>query len=219
MYPFALLMEPPAPTYPEYAGLLDEARRTVPSFVDPANLYPAAGVVQRRGHDWATAVLGYPFDGFRGVSAVQHQLLQLADEADVDPPLPAWIVEGRAEGERRRALRDQERRDQAARNAARWAEARAASPVDLEVRESSRARVDGSSYQHLGHAVPAVAVYSGTRKVRVHSAGRALCETPTRTKPLKLGCATTDPATCVSCLKWATQVRPMKERTSVHPHP
>lgn len=211
MYPYPLLMDPPAPTWPQYQSLLDEARRTVPSFADPANLYPAAEVVQRRGHDWATAILGYPFEGFRGVSRVQHQLLQLADQADLDPPLPAWIVEGRAEGERHRVSLDQARRDQAARDAARWAEARDASPVDLEVRESSRTRARGGINQHLGHAVPGVDVYSGTRRVRVHAAGRALCETPTRAKPLQLGEATTGPATCVSCLQWATQIRSTKE--------
>jgi hypothetical protein len=62
-YPITLLADPPAPTYPEYAGLSATARNTTPRFVDPANPYPCTAVAARRGADWCTAVLGFPSPG------------------------------------------------------------------------------------------------------------------------------------------------------------
>lgn len=82
--------------------------------------------------------------------------------------------------------------------------------MEFDVHEGSRARVRGDLYEYLGHAVPRADVYSGTRKVRTHPAGRALCETPGRARPLDIGdTASPDgtPATCVNCLKWAPKVR------------
>jgi hypothetical protein len=207
-YPFALLMDPPAPTYPEYAALAEAARRTVPRFVDPAQPYVSAAAVGRRGDDWCTAVLGFPFDGLRRLNAVQDQLLKLADEAGIDPPLPGWIVEARAEAAQRRTELLERRRAAAQADADTWSAALAQSAVDLEVREGSRPRVRGGTSEYLRHAVPVRDVYSGVRTTRTHPAGRALCESEHRARPLALGATTDLPATCARCLQWTPQVRP-----------
>jgi hypothetical protein len=208
MYPYILLTSPPTPDYPEYGGLLAEARRTLPAFVDPTDVDPSREVIARRGQDWATAVLGIPYDVFRTVTRVQGRLLQLADTAGVDPPLPEWIVEARTEGTRRAAEREQRYADQRARNTDAWAAVLAVATVELEVRESGHARVQrGGMYEPLRHAVPAVDVYSGVRRLRTHRAGRALCETEDRAHPLDLADTTTKPATCKACLGKAPHVR------------
>lgn len=209
MYPFTLLNNPPAPTYERYQELVDAARLASPPFVDPANLYVSAKAVARRGDDWVTAILGFPFDGYRRVTVTQDWMLKLADEWDLTPPLPEWIVEGRAEGARRRAEQDQRRQEQRNREQQRWAEAAAKTDVKFEVYVGSRARARGSSYEALCHAMPTADAYSGKRSIRVHPAGRAVCESPTRANPLDLAgrAAADEPATCVRCLAWVVKVR------------
>ncbi len=211
-YPITLLADPPAPTYPEYAELAGAARRSAPRFVDPANLYPCAEAATRRGSDWCTAVLGFPFPGVQRLTVVQDRLLVLADAADIDPPLPAWIVEARAEGARRQAALEEGRQARARADAAAWHAVLAQSSVELQVRNGSRPRTRGWTSECLRHAVPVRDVYSGTRAIRTHPAGRALCESERRARPLALGEATDLPATCVRCLHWAPQVRDTIDR-------
>jgi hypothetical protein len=191
---------------PQYAELYAAARATAPRFVDPAHPYVSAAAVRRRGADWCTAVLGVPFTGLRHLTVVQDQLLTLADQAGIDPPLPDWIAQAHAESERARAARDEQRRAQAEREAAAWHAVLAQTTVELEVREGSRPRARAASTERLRHAVPVRPVYSGTRTVRTHPAGRALCESQRRARPLALGEATEQPATCVRCLQWTPRV-------------
>lgn len=207
LYPFPLLNNPPAPTYPEYQALLDEAHRTVPRFVDPANLYPARPVAARRGADWCTAVLGRPNGPYERRSRVEDQMLIVADQADVDPPLPDWIMQARAEGERVQAERDAATRARLQRDADAWAAVLADTTVPLEVHHGSRPRVRGLTSELLRHAVPTADVVSGARRLRVHPAGRALCESEQRSKPLALDGISDGPVTCVRCLDWAPRVR------------
>jgi hypothetical protein len=208
MYPFALLNDPPKPTYPQYDDLLAEARRIAPRFVDPANAYPERPIVDRRGDDWCTAVLGRPFDITNRITVTEQYLLIAADRADIDPPLPDWIVEGRAESERRRAELEQRKQEQRDREAKAWADALAQTTATFEVHAGSRARARGNVSEPLRHAVPTADVQSGTRKPRIHPAGRAVCETPGRSNPLQLAYQVDAPATCVRCLAWIPQVRP-----------
>lgn len=212
MYPFTLLNDPPAPTYPEYARLYAEARATCPRFVDPANLYPARPVAQRRGDDWCTAVLGRPTDAYDydRWTHVEHHFLILADAAGINPPLPGWIVEGRAESARRNAQRLADQQAQRDREAQRWADVLAAGPsgAGFEVREGSHNRVRGSRYEPTRHVVPSVDVRSGVRRIRIHPAGRALCETERRSRPLDISDSAVDaPANCRRCLDWIPNTR------------
>ncbi len=210
MYPITLLNNPPAPTYSEYEQVVALARQLTPAFVDPTNLRPEQRVVRQRGNDWCTAVLGRPYGWTTRITVHEQYLLIAADQLDIDPVLPDWIVEGRrlaaeAETERTRWIEDARRRDREA-----WAAATAAATVDFDVHHGSRARVRGALNENLRHAVPRADVYSGTRRIRTHPRGRALCETPTRTKPLDISSNAAPagtPATCVRCLDWAPKVR------------
>jgi hypothetical protein len=213
MYPFALLNDPPRPAYPEYDAVEALAYRLGPQFVDPANLWPEREAVRRRGVDWCTAVLGRPYGLSVRVTVHEQYLLIAADQLDVDPPLPNWIVEARVEGARRQTEVDNARAAQTARDERAWAEVLAAGTVELVVHVGSRAHVRGGFSQHLCHAVPTVDVYSGVRKIRTHQAGRALCETETRGRQLALGGKSSGPATCKNCLSWTPKVRSTAERT------
>lgn len=207
-YPFTLLTNPPRPTYPEYDAVVELARTLTPRFVDPANLWPERPVMARRGDDWCTAVLGRPLDVTGKLSIHEQYLLIAADQLDVDPPLPDWIVEARrADAERRRSL-DDAREARRQRERERWDAVLADTTVELDVHLGSRPRAwaDGE----LGHAVPRADVYSGARKPRTHQRGRALCESPTRARPLAFSnepAPAGTPATCVRCLEWAPKVR------------
>ncbi len=210
MYPITLLNDPPPPTYPEYGDLLAAARLNAPAFVDPANLYPCREVVARRGDDWVTAVLGFPFHDLRQLTETTDQLLIEADRAGIDPPLPDWIVQGRAESARRTAEREAARQAASAREAERWAEifGLAGPGVVLAAHAASRTRVRAAVDQYLYHAVPAAAVFSGTRKVRTHRAGHPLCETERRASPILIAASPSQrPVTCRRCLHWVPQVR------------
>lgn len=195
---------PPPPTYPEYAGLLDAARAASP-FVDPARLWEPERIADRRGWDWATAVLGRPFNGLRSISHTEARLIELADAAGVDPPLPEWLLAERAETTEQRRKIEQLRAEARQRDLDAWTAARDACPVPLEVRENTHARVRGNLRENLRHAVPTADAVSGTR--RQHPAGRALCVTAAR-RSLHLGEPTDQPATCVRCLDWTSKIRP-----------
>lgn len=205
-----MLNDPPAPTYPEYDAVVELAYKLKPQFINPANLYPETEVVYRHGYDWCTAVLGRPYHFGVRITVHEQYLLIAADQLDINPPLPDWIVEGRRAAEERQAELDRRREAARQRDRDAWAAALAAATVDLNVHYGSRPRVRGYLHETLGHAVPPADVYSGTRKVRVHPRGRALCETPTRAKPLAISdqpAPDGQPATCVNCLEWTPKVR------------
>jgi hypothetical protein len=201
-----LLWTPPAPDYPEYADLYEQARTN--RFVDPTKVYAADDIWRRRGADWTTAVLGKHYRGVTSISAVESRLLELADAAGIDPPLPAWVLEDRAETEETERARAAAAADQAARELAAWNAALAGAGVALEVRENTNSRGYGNRRDPLRHAVPTVPARSGPGAARRrHAAHRALCETATR-KPLALGEPTDRPATCQRCLDHARTVIP-----------
>lgn len=210
MYPIALLNDPPRPTYPEYEAVEAAARSITPAFVNPANIHPESGVVARRGADWCTAVLGRPYGWSTRTTVHEQYLLIAADRLDVDPALPEWIVEGRRAGEERERRITEQRAAQRQRERDRWDQVRVDVSVDLVVHTNTRTRVRGNLADALGHAVPTTAVHSGTRKVREHPPGRALCESPTRSKVLSISDQPEPdgtPVTCLRCLEWAPKVR------------
>lgn len=205
----------PEPTYPEYADLRADADRLTGRFVDPFDVHSRIpNLVGRRGHEWALAVLGRQYFGVGSLYGSDMKLLQLADERDLTPPLPDWVVE-----ERRRAVEREEekatrRREALQRDVDAWNAVAAAVTVDLVVYTNTTARVRRGRSEHLAHAVPTVDVYSGTRTVRTHRAGRALCETETRSKSLALSHRAEPagtPVTCERCKVWAPKVRPTPE--------
>lgn len=199
---------PPAPTYPEYQELLAEAVGAARGFLDPRSIYVKQALIARRSDNWCLAVLGRPCYGLGHISSVEAELLVLADAAGIDPPLPQWVIEGRAETARREAAEQERRAKLRQRDEEAWKAAREQCTVEVEVRQNTTARVRGrGGRENLGHAVPLVDAMSG--RSRQHRAGRALCETSNRARPLALGEPVDAPATCVRCLAYAVAVRPV----------
>ena len=83
-------------------------------------------------------------------------------------------------------------------------------PVTVQPNVHGRRYGTGMGDGPLRHAVPAIDAVSG--RSRRHPAGRALCETPHRARPLTLGPPAGAPATCVSCLKYTAIIRPAGEQ-------
>lgn len=104
----------PPPTYPQYTELWAAAQRAVRGPIDPASIPRTERIAADRGWDWCAAVLGHHYHGLPYVSVAEAELLVLAHQADVDPPLPDWIVADRAAAAAHQARRDAERAAQRA---------------------------------------------------------------------------------------------------------
>lgn len=195
--------ERPKPTYPEHEWLVAAAQASVRAdngFVDPVKLRNVQSLP--RTHDWRISVLGH--DGER--TLVEMHMLLLAHEQDLDPPLPQWVVDARAEARRREAERDAKLKELNDMFQARWDEVSQGCLVEVSVWRNGRARAHYGYAHHLGHVVPKVDAVSG--RCRRHLAGRALCETEQRAQPLDLSGGEGGPATCVSCLDYTPKIRP-----------
>ncbi len=201
--------ERPAPTYPQYAQLLTDAKAAAAGdhgFVDPVK-YRRAQVLPR-GYDWRLAVLGHD-GGTTGSTVVEMHMRLLADERDLDPPLPQWVIQARQESDARRRELDAARRASDAADQAAWDEVRQRCQVDVDALRNGHTRARGGYAHNLGHVVPSVDALSGTeRRPRRHRAGRALCETETRARPLDLSGGQGGPATCRRCLEYTPKIRP-----------
>lgn len=199
----------PAPDYPEYQALLEEARRRSRGPINPRDIRYGGRydqVALRRGYDWCLSVLGH-FPGILSISHTECELLVVADERNIDPPLPARIAAARGAADKHRADRAAARAAAVEVDQATWAAVRTQARVPLQVFLNPTARVRNGFDQYLGHAVPDVDCYSA--RGRRHLAGRALCESEQRGKPLRLKERPSPdaPVTCVRCLSWATKVR------------
>lgn len=195
------------PTYPQYAALLADARAAAAAakFVDPAALARLRSL--NRDWDWRVSVLGYFGDGTATLE--EMYLLLLADERDLKPPLPQWLADKRADDDAADLLRQQARQWRADQDQLAWDIILKALRVEVVVRRNGTARPRYGYVHHLGHAVPAVDAFSGpARSPRRHPAGRGLCESETRKKPLDLSGGEGGPVTCVRCLALAVKVRP-----------
>ncbi|MFD9394184.1 hypothetical protein ACFWBB_26630 [Streptomyces sp. NPDC060000] len=200
----ALLPQPdPEPMYPEYEELRQEARGRDRGPIGGQNIARMEDVVQRRGADWCTAVLGRPFPGLRRVPSEDGFMLIVADERSLEPELPESIVKDRAVEDSRRKEREAQAAAKLEAEKRRWALVTGSAPVAFAVRENTRhTGVRGS----LRHITAAVDLLSG--RSRRHKAGMGLCETPGRSNPLHLGEPLEDlPPTCKRCIEYAGQVR------------
>lgn len=205
------------PDYPEYPAIRAEATRRSARPVHPGrlNLY---WDLLLRPDDWASRVLGFPCGHSERLNHCDAETLAVAAEQNVDPPAPTWLIEARQRAAVRRQFEQDNTRRVAARHAAQrsadvlaWEAAQRRASVDLIVYLNPTGRPRNGLRHLLGHAVPAVDVYSGARTTRVHRAGRALCESPDRPRPLLLeDTPSTDPATCNRCLVWTAKVRPIR---------
>lgn len=200
------LADNPQVAYDGYDELRQAARRRNGGFADPAGIPLTEEVIRHRGRDWCQSVIGKPMmDGLRSISSTDADMLLVADERGLEPPMPAWLDQWKAESAETR--RQDEARDAAQRrDRDRWDAALANCGVAVEVRPN----VDGRRYNTvlndgpLRHVVPLADARSSQRR---HQAGRALCEA-SRT-PRTLGEPTSEPATCQSCLKYTAEIRPV----------
>lgn len=88
------------PAYPEYADLHTQAAASVAAdghFVDPAKLHRWQNL--HRDSDWTISVIGHN----RPPSLVEMHMLLLADDRNLQPPLPQWLADRRAEQRRQAA--------------------------------------------------------------------------------------------------------------------
>jgi hypothetical protein len=197
--------ERPAPTYPEYEQLVADAQAAVNAdgrHVDPAKLHRVQDL--RRSWDWRVSVVGH--DRPTRTLVEMHMLL-LADQRNLNPPLPQWLVDARAAAADRDAeLRAARERREAA-DQAEWEKTLAECSVEVEVFRNGHARVRYGYVHHLGHVVPKEDALSG--RSRLHRAGRGLCETEKRSKPLDLSGGKGGPGTCVNCLTYTPKIRPV----------
>jgi hypothetical protein len=200
----ALLPQPdPEPAYPEYEELRQEARRRDRGPIGDHNIARMQDVIQRRGGDWCTAVLGRPFPGLRHAPSGDGFMLIVADERGLEPKLPESIVKARAVAEARRKEREAQATAKLDAEKRRWALVTGSAPVPFTVRANTRHTGPRGSLQHVTAAVD---LLSG--RSRLHKAGMGLCETAGRSNPLHLGEALKDlPPTCRRCIEYAGQVR------------
>lgn len=203
-----MFLSPPEPAYPEYHGLYAEARRITGGFANPTRTPVYEEVARRRGFDWCTAVVGRSYCGLRTVTSTEAELLVLADMRDLNPPLPPRIVADREAYARHKAKLEEQRAEQQRLYDEAWKAALEKCTVPVEVRRNLTARPHGrfGFAHHLSHVVPTVECRSG--RSRKHLAGRGLCESPDRKRPLQLGDPDNGPATCVRCLDYAPMIRP-----------
>ncbi|MGW2550090.1 hypothetical protein [Streptomyces sp. NPDC001635] len=198
----ALLPQPePDPAYDLFHEIRAHAERKSGGPLDPADVQRMDEVSGRRGPDWCTAVMGRYFHGVPRISTTEGWMLIIADELQLDPPLPPSIVEERRIAEEARKQREARAKERRQREQERWETAKAKAPVDLTPMENTRHTGVGGS---LRHAVPAVELISG--RSRKHKADRGLCETPDRANPLRLGPAD-GPVNCHRCLDYTPKVR------------
>jgi hypothetical protein len=197
----------PQVAYDGYDELRAAARRRNGGLADPREIPLMRDLIRRRGADWCMSVIGKPMmGGLESVSGTDADMLMVADERDMDPPKPAWLIQWTQESDAVHRLQEEARAAALERDRERWAEALAASgvlPDQLEVRENTRSRqVRGGQRQALRHVVPLVDVRSPQRR---HQSGRELCAV---SRPRELGEPADQPATCVSCVAFVAQIRP-----------
>jgi hypothetical protein len=212
---------PPATrlTAAQVAALRRRAAADAGSFVDPRRMRRVEGWWTSDLREWATAILGEPMTGLRVLSWQNWVLLDLARDAEPSPPPPRLTAERAAQ----RAVDAQRARDERAEReakAAEWATLRAALPVPVSVafnfsRHTYEFHVNGGH-----HIVTWGDLHIGRLR---RSAGRALCETPARSRSLHLdnarleriaqdeGREQTFP-TCKACLDTARRVAGPKLR-------
>jgi hypothetical protein len=175
----------PTPVYPEYPALWDQARRAAHGPVDPTHIRGIEAITHARGADWCTAVLGRSFTGLQHATVAEAQLLRLAHERNLDPPLPDEIAPARQAADHRTLLAGQ-RQQQRDHDRREWTAAQGQASVPAEMLQVRANMRGGGRSAHRGggplrHVVPTVDLWSGPdRRPRRHPAGRALCESEHR---------------------------------------
>lgn len=199
----------PQVAYPEYGEIRAEVR-AMSQLVHPIELGNIGQVARRRGLDWCQSVVGFDWNGsLRDISVADARMLLVADRRGLEPPLPPWLAEWKAESAAHHARIEEAAATLARAGVARYAAAvkSMASGVHISPRPNVNSQVRHGRRVHLVHAAALYTLLSGTeRSPRRHEAGAALCETG-QAQALQLGEPCDDPVTCVRCLDWMSKVR------------
>lgn len=156
------------------AELREQADRAAGPFLDPAVFRRVQGWVPPAHDEWATAILGHDWPGFRHASNRDLVLLDLAHAAEPDPPPSAAQMAARARAEQDRAeLVDRRRRAWAA-----WVAVRDALPVPVHVAHNY---TSGRHYENYVQGVDHILVAEPLHVGRLHrEPGQPLCWAPSR---------------------------------------
>lgn len=202
------LRDDPQAAYPGYEELRKLARQRAAQPVDHREIPAMEQAVRDRGPDWCSSVLGYPFPaaGLRGIPSTDTAMLMIAHEQGLMPPEPAWLAEQKEQESERRREREAAAAERHQRDLDRWRKALERCEAKLEVREDLHGSRYGTVLREgpLRHAVPLADVRSD---LRLHLAGRALCETARRSRPRALGRPVDEPANCRRCIEFAPRLR------------
>ncbi|MFI0901780.1 hypothetical protein [Streptomyces sp. NPDC020983] len=192
----------------EITALRLRARSEAGPFVDP---HVVRARRQFHNREWAAAIVGTA--AFSLGDWPTMYLLFIAMEAEPNPPVTraqraeqAAIEEQARNTEKVRAVMAERIAEHRRAEAAAWVAALRTCLVKVVVRENRYGLIRGGVRERLRHVVPLTEAVSGRR--RRHLAGRALCETPGRAKPLQLVEEPSgEPATCKRCLVYVSQIR------------
>lgn len=198
----------PAARLAELREQADKQARADGGFVDPRRMRSIESKMLGRPWDWCSAILGRPFTGLRSAAWREWILLDLACDAEPEPPVsPARRAQEeaaqRAEAERRarETVQWQAKVDT-------WTAIRAAMPVPV----STAFNYSRHTYEFHVHGGQHIVVWGDLRSGRLtRKAGQALCETPSKARMLHLDNSRleraaqdegreVEPPTCKACL-------------------
>jgi len=192
------------PSYPEYADLHARATASAAAdgwFVDPVKFRRWQSL--HRGHDWTISVLGHN----QQHSLVEIHMLLIADDWNLQPPLPRWLTEQRAEQQRREAARRAANDARIAALRGEWTSLWTALPVPVTVAYNYSGPNHREGWcQGAAHILAAADLRAG----RLHRvAGSALCTVSSNAKHQDF--ADGQPPedrwpTCKACLRTASRL-------------
>lgn len=198
-------------TADQLADLRDQAIREAGPFVDPRRLRSVVARMAGRPDDWAGAILGHPYAGLRSTRWRELVLLDLACDAEPDPPVSAARMA--REEAARRATDERNARSAAEHQATvgEWRQLRDALPVPVIVLHNytSHRHCESGYVQGRDHIIVQADLLVG----RLHrAADEPLCWTPSRAKDLQVFANPLDAITedrlptCKACLRTAERI-------------
>ncbi|MEU5834501.1 hypothetical protein ABZ820_12625 [Streptomyces diacarni] len=187
----------------QLAELRDRARQEAGPFTDPCVM----AMRVRHSGEWASAILGRPYDGERSLTWPERYLLHIAAQAEPCPPPPPQATAAAAVMRAELDVAARRREEEHARAVAEWDQIREHLPVPAEVRHNY------TSHRHLGHysrGADHIYLLEGITAGRLHrSARHVLCWTPSRARDLReFPEPATDgrPPSCRACLRTARRL-------------
>jgi hypothetical protein len=191
--------------YPEYEGLralATESLRLDHRFIDPVKFRMYEGL--RRDRDWRLSVLADD----RSKGELRMHVLLLAAGQDIDPPMPVWLAEQRAQEEAARRDREEKAAGRVRALDAAWDSIWKALPQQIGVAYNYSGGMHYESYQSGAVHIILTEPLTIGRAQRVK--GWAMCTTPSSVRHQYFADGGDPPterrATCKACLRTAATV-------------